>query len=156
MHHLVRRCTVCACLYMCGVPLLFPRRQRTGDSDTELLLEPQWISRLSLPFISGWTDPMRHVSLERCSKYEFQLPVWLVGFSGGCEIVSRLWACCAGGGAGLKTWERCWGYWIISGIWANCDRRQAPDWCQTGLGKKKAIKKNQTKPKSRPRKTKRV
>lgn len=44
MHHLVRRCTVCAWLYTCGVPLLLPQCQRTGDSDTELPLELQWIS----------------------------------------------------------------------------------------------------------------
>lgn len=43
---------------------------------------------LSLSFISSWTDPMRCLSLERCNKHEFQLLVWLAGFSGECEIAA--------------------------------------------------------------------
>lgn len=97
MHHLARRCPVCAWLFMCGVPLLFPSISTPGQplppaatGRLDFMLQPafhQWLHRAA-----------RHISLERYSKHTF---LWrgtakgnfscLIGWevsSGGFEILA--------------------------------------------------------------------
>lgn len=136
MHHLVRRCPVSAWLLTCGVPLLFPQRQHTGTvtptccrSHRGFHAETCCLSSVAAQ--TPWDTFLWNGAANESFSCLIDWEVFFqesVKFYQAQDLLHRR-------RDRTKIPRTFLGYWVISGIWANADRRQAWDQHWTALEK---------------------